>query len=64
MLARYRARRASDRRAGIAFTHGLVHLFGNDQPWLRVPRGVAMMMLDALPVAKRTFTRAMLFGMR
>jgi 2-octaprenyl-6-methoxyphenol hydroxylase len=64
MLARYRAGRAGDRRAGIAFTHGLVRLFGNDRPWLSVPRGVGMMMLDALPIAKRTFTRAMLFGLR
>jgi hypothetical protein len=29
-----------------------------------VPRGVGMMLLDALPIAKRTFTRAMLFGLR
>jgi 2-octaprenyl-6-methoxyphenol hydroxylase len=63
MLARYRAARAGDRRAGIAFTHGLVHLFGNDRAWLRGPRGLGMTLLDALPVAKRTFTRAMLFGL-
>jgi 2-octaprenyl-6-methoxyphenol hydroxylase len=63
MLARYRAARAGDRRAGIAFTHGLVQLFGNDRPWLSGPRGVGMMLLDALPIAKRTFTRAMLFGL-
>ena len=55
---------SGDRRAGIAFTHGLVQLFGNDWPWLRVPRGLGMMLLDAVPFAKRTFTRAMLFGMR
>jgi 2-octaprenyl-6-methoxyphenol hydroxylase len=64
MLDRYRRRRAGDRRAGIAFTHGLVRLFGNDHAWLRVPRGVGMAILDTLPFAKRTFTRAMLFGMR
>ena len=64
MLARYRRRRALDRRAGIAFTHGLVQLFGNDSPWLRVPRGVGMMLLDTVPVAKRAFGRAMLFGLR
>lgn len=64
MLAQYRARRALDRRAGIAFTHGLVQLFGNDLPWLRVPRGTGMMLLDAVPFAKRAFGRAMLFGMR
>ena len=64
MLARYAARRSLDRRAGIALTHGLVRLFGSDMPLLRVPRGIGMMMLDTLPFAKRTFTRAMLFGMR
>jgi len=64
MLERYRKRRAIDRGAGIAFTHGLVQLFGNDWPWLRIPRGLGMMMLDTLPVAKRAFGRAMLFGAR
>ena len=64
MLARYRRRRALDRRAGIAFTHGLVQLFGNDLPWLRVPRGLGMMALDTLPFAKRAFARAMLYGLR
>ena len=64
MLDGYRRRRSRDRRAGIAFTHGLVQLFGNDLPWLRVPRGVGMMLLDAAPFAKRAFGRAMLFGMR
>ncbi|MGC1819059.1 MAG: ubiquinone biosynthesis protein UbiH, partial [Casimicrobiaceae bacterium] len=62
MLDRHRRGRALDRRAGIAFTHGLVQLFGNDRPWLSVPRGVGLMVLDAMPFAKRAFTRAMLFG--
>ena len=62
MLARYRAGRARDRRAGIAVTHGLVRLFGNDAPWLSVPRGVGMMLLDATPFAKRAFARTMLYG--
>jgi 2-octaprenyl-6-methoxyphenol hydroxylase len=64
MLARYRRSRARDRRAGVAFTHGLVHLFGNDSPWLRMPRGIAMMLLDTAPAAKRALGRAMLYGMR
>ncbi|HSQ79840.1 MAG TPA: FAD-dependent oxidoreductase [Casimicrobiaceae bacterium] len=62
MLERYRRGRGLDRRAGIAFTHGLVQLFGNDLPWLSAPRGVGLMLLDAMPFAKRAFTRAMLFG--
>ena len=64
MLARYRRSRERDRRAGIAFTHGLVRLFGNDRPWLRLPRGFGLVLLDTLPFAKRAFSRAMLFGIR
>ena len=64
MLARYRRGRRADRRAGIAFTHGLVQLFGNDWSWLRVPRGIGMALLDIVPGAKRAFGRAMLFGLR
>ncbi len=64
MLARYARGRTRDRRAGIAFTHGLVHVFASDRPLLRLPRGVGMTMLDSMPFAKRAFTRAMLFGLR
>ena len=64
MLARYARSRRTDRMAGIAFTHGLVRLFGNDLPLLRWPRGLALTLLDAVPFAKRAFTRAMLFGVR
>lgn len=64
MLAGYARRRTPDRWAGIAFTHGLVHLFGNDAPLLRWPRGLALTLLDALPPLKRAFTRTMLSGLR
>jgi 2-octaprenyl-6-methoxyphenol hydroxylase len=62
MLARYAGARAADRRAGIAFTDGLVHLFGGST--LRWPRGLGLAMLDALPPLKRAFTHAMLYGLR
>ena len=62
MLDAYASRRRVDRFAGIAFTDGLVQLFGNDWPLLRWPRGVALTLLDAFPPAKRMFARAMLFG--
>jgi len=62
MLVRYLAARRADRMAGIAFTHGLVNLFGRDLPLLRWPRGLALTLLGAVPPAKRAFTRAMLFG--
>ena len=64
MLDRYRRRRRADRWAGIAFTHGLVGVFGNDLPFVRWPRGLALTLLGAVPSAKRAFTRAMLFGFR
>ena len=64
MLRRYSRGRRTDRMAGIAFTHGLVRLFGNDLPLVRWPRGLALTLLDAVPAAKRAFTRAMLFGVR
>ena len=64
MLAAYASARRADRLAGIAFTHGLVQLFGTELPFVRWPRGIALALLDALPPAKRAFTRAMLFGVR
>jgi 2-octaprenyl-6-methoxyphenol hydroxylase len=64
MLSRYLAARRTDRLAGIALTHGLVGIFGNDHALLSWPRGLALTLLGAVPVAKRAFTRAMLFGMR
>jgi 2-octaprenyl-6-methoxyphenol hydroxylase len=63
-LARYARRRQPDRIAGIAFTHGLLGLFGVDAAWLAWPRGLALTLLDALPTAKQMFARAMLFGVR
>lgn len=61
-LAAYARRRRRDRWAGIAFTHGVLGVFGNDYALLRWPRGLALTLLDALPPVKRAFTRAMLFG--
>jgi 2-octaprenyl-6-methoxyphenol hydroxylase len=62
-LAAYARRRRADRAAGIAFTHGLLGIFGSDAPLLRWPRGLALTMLDALPAVKRAFARAMTLGM-
>jgi 2-octaprenyl-6-methoxyphenol hydroxylase len=62
-LAAYSRRRRADRWSGIAFTHGLLGLFGADVSLLRWPRGLALTLLDALPPVKRMFTRAMLFGL-
>jgi 2-octaprenyl-6-methoxyphenol hydroxylase len=64
MLDRYVRERRTDRWAGIAFTHGLVHFFAGDLELVRWPRGLALSALDAFPQARRAFTRAMLFGLR
>ena len=61
-LAAFATRRRTDRWAGIAFTHGLVHLFGNDLPLVRWPRGIGLALLGAIPPLRRSFTRAMLYG--
>ncbi|MEO6749997.1 MAG: FAD-dependent oxidoreductase [Casimicrobiaceae bacterium] len=62
MIDRYLAQRRPDRIAGIAFTHGLTRLFGGGLPFAGWPRGVGLALFDALPLARRAFTRAMLFG--
>jgi 2-octaprenyl-6-methoxyphenol hydroxylase len=62
LLAAYSRRRAADRWTGIAFTHGLLGIFGADVSLLRWPRGLALTLLDVLPPVKRMFTRAMLYG--
>ena len=62
MLSAFAAQRRTDRYAGIAFTHGLTQLFATDAAAVRWPRGLALTLLDALPPAKKAFTRAMLFG--
>ena len=61
-LAAYSKRRRTDRWAGVAFTHGLLRVFGNDYALLSWPRGLALTLLDALPPLKRAFTHAMVFG--
>jgi 2-octaprenyl-6-methoxyphenol hydroxylase len=63
MLQRYVRGRRRDRYGGVAFTHGLVAVFGSGLAAARWPRGLALTLLDVLPPAKRAFTRAMLFGL-
>ncbi|HTS21326.1 MAG TPA: FAD-dependent monooxygenase [Casimicrobiaceae bacterium] len=62
-LAAYAQRRRTDRLSGIAFTHGLLSIFGSAAPLVSWPRGLALTLLDCVPGMKRAFTRAMLFGM-
>lgn len=64
MLARHARQRSVDRGAGIAFTHGLLRIFGADHAAVRWPRGLALALLESTPPLKRAFTRSMLFGLR
>ena len=59
-LAAYARKRRLDRLSGIAFTHGLLSVFGSTP--LSWPRGLALTMLDCIPPVKRAFARTMLFG--
>jgi 2-octaprenyl-6-methoxyphenol hydroxylase len=63
-IAQYAQRRRADRWTGIAFTHGVLGVFGNKSALLRWPRGLALTLLDSFPPVKRSFTRGMLFGLR
>ena len=60
----YRRARALDRRAGIQFTDGLVGLFSNSDPLLRLGRGAGLLALDLVPFARRFVARRMIFGAR
>jgi len=60
----YRRARALDRRAGIQFTDGLVGLFSNADPLLRLGRGAGLLALDLLPFARRFIARRMIYGAR
>ena len=62
--AHYRRTRALDRRAGIQFTDGLVGLFSNSNPLLKLGRGAGLLALDLLPFARRFVARRMIYGAR
>lgn len=62
LLGRYRRRRLPDTRLGIFFTDALVRGFSNDNPVMRVGRGVGLAALQLAPFARRRVARAMMFG--
>ena len=57
LLARYQRRRRFDSLAFVAVTDGLNRLFSNDDPALRLARGLGLAAVDGLPPAKRFFMR-------
>jgi 2-octaprenyl-6-methoxyphenol hydroxylase len=60
----YRRARALDRRAGIQFTDGLIGLFSNSDPLLKLGRGAGLLALDLLPFVRRFVARRMIYGAR
>jgi len=63
-LAAYARRRQLDRRAGMAFTDGLVRLFSNELPPLRVARGLGLLALDLCPPLRHFVAKRMIWGAR
>ena len=64
VLAAYTRGRRIDRRAGMAFTDSLVHLFSNDLPALRFARGLGLLALDLCPPLRHFVARRMIWGAR
>lgn len=57
MLSRYREWRATDRRAVVAFTDGLVRVFGNPLTSVKIARDLGLLAFDLLPPAKAALSR-------
>jgi 2-octaprenyl-6-methoxyphenol hydroxylase len=57
-------RRQFDRAGAIAFTDGLVRLFGLDLPPLAAARGLGLAALDLFPPLRRQLATRMIFGWR
>jgi 2-octaprenyl-6-methoxyphenol hydroxylase len=57
VLDRYGDWRRADRRTVIAFTDGLVRLFGNPLGPVRAARGASLLLFDLVPPAKQAFAR-------
>ncbi len=57
MLTRYREWRASDRRALVAFTDGLVRVFGSPLTGVKIARDLGLLAFDLLPPAKAALSR-------
>jgi 2-octaprenyl-6-methoxyphenol hydroxylase len=57
VLDRFADWRRADRRTVIAFTDGLVRLFGNPLGAVRAARGVSLLLFDLVPPVKQAFAR-------
>lgn len=61
-LKSFETGRVRDVERSVGFTDFLVGLFSNEHLLTRVPRGLGLAALDALPFARRALARRMLFG--
>ena len=61
-LKEYELTRRSDVERSVGFTDFLVGAFSNDHLATRVPRGLALAVVDMLPFARRALARRMMFG--
>ena len=63
-LAHYARGRLLDRQGSIAFTDGIVRLFSNDRPALRIARGLGLLALDLAPPLRHFIAKRMIWGAR
>ena len=63
-LNAYASGRQLDRRGSMAFTDGIVRLFSNDLPPLRVARGLGLLALDFVPPLRHFVAKRMIWGAR
>jgi len=63
-LAAYARGRSIDRRGSMAFTDGIVRLFSNDSPPLKLARGFGLLALDLAPPLRHFVAKRMIWGAR
>jgi 2-octaprenyl-6-methoxyphenol hydroxylase len=63
-LRRFALRRQPDRLLSVAFTDGIVRVFGNDFPPLALARGLGLSLLDLAGPIRRRFADRLMFGTR
>lgn len=63
-LSQYAAKRRIDRQGSAAFTDGIVRLFSNDLPPIRLARGLGLLAIDLFPPARHFVARRMIWGGR
>jgi 2-octaprenyl-6-methoxyphenol hydroxylase len=63
-LTTYARSRQIDRRGSMVFTDGIVRLFSNDLPPLRLARGLGLLALDLYPPLRHVVAKRMIWGGR